>query len=153
MSGFGPTVLRLVVGIVFLSHGAMKLWPELGGLAETTELFESLGFRWPGLVAAVLGAVELGGGATLVLGAHTGWTASALILTTLVTGWRVHLPHGGFLGGALGADAAHGAEFDLVLVGALLCLLATGAGHLSFDGVRRRAADRAAAGLARLRRG
>ncbi len=87
MSGFGPTLLRLVVGAVFLAHGVARFSPQLGGLQETTTLLASLGFKLPHLVAVVLGAVELGGGVALILGAHTGWTAIALSLTTGVTSW------------------------------------------------------------------
>jgi hypothetical protein len=46
----------------------------------------------------------------------------------------------------------HGVEFDIVLAGALLCLVATGAGRLSFDRARRRMTELEAAGRARLRR-
>jgi putative oxidoreductase len=153
MRGFGPTVLRVVVGAVFVSHGVMKLWPEFGGPTETTALLASLGFRLPHLVAVVLGAVELGGGVALALGAYTGWTAIALLQTTVVISWKLHLSSGLLLNWPADSSVAHGAEFDLMLVGALLCLLVTGAGHVSFDRARRYAADREAAGLARLRRG
>ena len=152
MSGFGPTVLRLVVGAVFLSHGVMKVSPAFGGLPETTAMLASLDFKVPHLVAAALGAIELGGGIALMLGAHTGWTAIALLLTTGVTSWKLHLPNGLFLNWSREPGVGNGVEFDLVLVGALLCLVATGAGRLSFDRARRRMAEMEAAGRARRRR-
>ena len=152
MSGFGPTVLRLVVGAVFLSHGVIKVSPAFGGLPETTAMLASLDFKAPHLVAAALGAVELGGGIALMLGAYTGWTAIALLLTTGVTSWKLHLPNGLFVNWSLEPGVGHGVEFDIVLAGALLCLVATGAGRLSFDRARRRMAELEAAGRARLRR-
>ena len=152
MSGFGPTVLRLVVGAVFLSHGVIKVSPAFGGLPETTAMLASLDFKAPHLVAAALGAVELGGGIALMLGAYTGWTAIALLLTTGVTSWKLHLPNGLFVNWSLEPGVGHGVEFDIVLAGALLCLVATGAGRLSFDRARRRMAELEAAGRVRLRR-
>ena len=126
--------------------GVVKMSPE------TTAMLASLDFKVPHLVAAALGAIELGGGIALMLGAHTGWTAIALLLTTGVTSWKLHLPNGLFLNWSREPGVGNGVEFDLVLVGALLCLVATGAGRLSFDRARRRMAEMEAAGRARRRR-
>lgn len=152
MSGLGPTVLRLAVGTVFIAHGWVKLLSALGGGApETAAQLEALAFRAPSAVALTLGGVEAAGGVALLLGAYTGWTAFALILTTAVTGWKLHLPNGLFLNWSLLPGVGHGFEFDLLLIGALLCLMLTGAGSLSVDRARQRATDLEAAGLARLR--
>ncbi|MBP99936.1 MAG: hypothetical protein CL477_04585 [Acidobacteria bacterium] len=153
MSRLGPSLLRLAVGTVFVAHGLMKLLPVPGGgVPETAALFESLAFQAPYAVALSLGWVEAAGGVALVLGAYTGWTAFALLLTTVVTSWKLHLPNGLFLNWALDPGAGHGYEFDLLLIGALLSLMVTGGGSLSVDGARQRAAELEAAGLARLRR-
>ncbi len=147
-------MLRLAVGTVFVAHGLTKLLPwSDGGVSETAALFESLAFQAPYAVALSLSAVEVGGGVALVLGAYTGWTALALLLTTTVTSWKLHLPHGFFLNWSLEPGVGHGYELDLLLVGALLSLMATGAGSLSIDRARQRAAELEAAGLARVRRG
>jgi uncharacterized membrane protein YphA (DoxX/SURF4 family) len=45
----------------------------------------------------------------------------------------------------------HGVEYSLVLVGALVCLAATGAGDFSIDGRSARRAASRASGRARLR--
>jgi putative oxidoreductase len=154
MKGLGPSLLRLAVGTVFVAHGLVKLLPVSGGgVSETVALFESLAFRAPYAVALTLGWVEVAGGVALVLGAYIGWTAFALLLTTAVTGWKLHLPHGLFLNWSLEPGVGHGYEFDLLLIGALLSLIVTGAGSLSVDHARQSAAELKAAGLARLRRG
>ena len=154
MSGLGPSLLRLAVGTVFVAHGLMKLLPVPGGgVKETAVLFESLAFQAPYAVAMTLGWVEAAGGVALVLGAYTGWTASGLLLTTAVTSWRLHLPHGLFLNWSLEPGVGHGYEFDLLLIGALLSLMATGAGSLSVDRARLQTAELEAAGRARLRHG
>lgn len=153
MRGLGPSLLRLAVGTVFVAHGLSKLLPVPGGgVRGTAALFESLAFQAPYAVAMTLGWVEAAGGVALVLGAYTGWTAFALLLTTAVTSWPLHLPHGLFLNWSLEPGVGHGYEFDLLLIGALLSLLATGAGSLSVDGARQRAAELESAGRARLRR-
>ena len=154
MKGLGPSVLRLAVGTVFVAHGLTKLLPiPGGGVPETAAVFESIAFRAPYAVALTLGWVEVAGGVALVLGAYTGWTAFALLLTTAVTSWKLHLPHGFFLNWSLEPGVGHGYELDLLLIGGLLSLIATGAGSVSVDRVRYRTAELEEAGLARLRRG
>ena len=154
MRGWGPSLLRSAVGTVFLAHGLVKLLPRAGGgVSETAALFESLSFQAPYAVAITLGWVEVAGGAALVLGAYTEWTAFALLLTTAVTSWKLHLPNGFFVNWSLDPDVGHGYELDLLLVGGLLSLMATGAGSLSIDRVRYRTAEHEEAARARLRRG
>ena len=107
-----------------------------------------------GIVLGVVGLAQVPSlGVALVLGVFTGWTAFALLLTTAVTSWKLHLPHGLFLNWSLEPGVGHGYEFDLLLIGALLSLMMTGGGSLSVDRARHSAAELEAAGLARLRRG
>jgi len=122
-------------------------------VSETAVLFEALEFQAPYAVAMTLGWVEVGGGVVLVLGAETRWTALALLLTTVVTSWKLRLPHGLFLNWSLEPGVQHGYEFDLLLVGALLSLMATGGGSLSVDRARQHAAELEADGYARVRHG
>ena len=154
MRGLGPTLLRLAVGTVFVAHGLARLLPLAdSGMSETVAQFEALAFQAPYAVAMTLGWVEVAGGVVLVLGAYTGWTAFALLLTTVVTSWKLHLPHGLFLNWSLAPGVQHGYEFDLLLVGALLSLIATGGGSLSFDSASRHAAELEADCYARVRQG
>ena len=45
-AGYGLTVLRIFVGIIFAAHGSQKLfgWFGGGGLAGTAQWMESIGF-------------------------------------------------------------------------------------------------------------
>jgi putative oxidoreductase len=144
---YGPAVLRLVVGLVFVAHGAQKLFGVWGGegLPGTAAWFAQLGLEPSYPLAVVAATVEFGGGLLLIFGAYTVFAAVALIIQMLVAIWTVHLAHGFFL--------PQGYEFNLTLIGALTCLALTGPGALSVDVRRASHAAAAAAGRARLRAG
>jgi putative oxidoreductase len=154
MESAGPAILRAVVGAMFVAHGMQKLFGAFGGggLLGTAGYFESLGLS-PGYPLAVAVAVaEFGGGILLVAGALTRYVCAALTLVMLGAIWNVHLPHGFFMNWANAPGAGHGVEFNLVVIGALLCLAFTGPGALSIDHSRLRSAEADAMGRARLRR-
>lgn len=155
MARYGPAVLRIAVGAVFLAHGAQKLFGLWGGggLAGTAAMLEQLGFR-PGYPwAALVAVVEFGGGLLLIVGALTMAAGFALLVEMVVATWKVHLSNGFFLNWMLVPGRGHGYEFNLVLIAALLCLILSGAGAFSIDGRRARDAESQAAGRARLRAG
>lgn len=144
---YGPAVLRLVVGAVFVAHGSQKLFGVWGGggLMGTAASFSALGFEPSYPLAVVAATVEFGGGLLLLLGAYTIVASLALIVQMAVAIWVVHLPNGFFLPG--------GYEFNLTLIAALACLALTGPGAFSIDARRASHAAAAAAGRARLRAG
>ncbi len=153
MESYGPAVLRLAVGAIFIAHGAQKLFGVWGGggLEGTAAYFAQLGLSPAFPLAAVVGITEFAGGLMLIAGALTRYVSFALILVMAGAIWTVHLPHGFFLNWTHAPDRGHGYEFNLALIGALLCLMLTGSGVLSMDHARARSADAAAAGRARLR--
>jgi len=154
MQPYGPAVLRLAVGAVFVAHGAQKLLSAAGGgLPETASAFADLGLTpvWP--VALLIGLVELAGGLLLICGALTRWVSPVLALATAVAVWKIHLPNGFFMNWSLAPGQGHGYEFSLALIAALVSLMLTGPGALSVDGRRARTAEAAAYGRARLRAG
>jgi putative oxidoreductase len=144
---YGPAVLRLVVGLVFVAHGAQKLFGVWGGegLPGTAAAFAEAGIEPSYALAAVAATIEFGGGLLLVLGAFTVAATLALTLQMLIAIWMVHLPHGFFL--------PNGYEFNLTLIAALVSLALTGPGAFSIDARRASHAATAAAGRARLRAG
>ena len=153
MEHYGPAVLRVMVGITFIAHGAQKLFGIWGGagLAGTGAYFDSIGLS-PGFALAVaVGVTEFGGGLLLVAGALTPFAAGALILTMLGAIVKVHLANGFFLNWAITPGQGHGVEYNLVLIAALLCLVFTGPGAFSIDHSRARSAEADALGRARLR--
>ena len=151
MRDWGPLVLRVALGAIFVAHGLPKLLPIWGGgPTATAAYFSFLGLPVPHLLAVFVGVVEVGGGALLVLGFHTFWVALTLVVHQAVAVWKVHLAHGFFLNWSLTPGLGHGYEFSLLIVAGLVCLMLSGAGALSIDARRRRSAEEQALGRARL---
>jgi uncharacterized membrane protein YphA (DoxX/SURF4 family) len=97
----GTLLLRVVLGIVFLSHGFSKFQ---GGIENTVGWFDSIGL--PGGLAYVVAIIELVGGIALILGFGT--RIAAVLIGVLMIGaiFTAKLP-AGFL---------NGYAFDLVLL-------------------------------------
>ena len=153
MEHYGPAVLRVMVGITFIAHGAQKLFGIWGGagLAGTGAAFDSIGLS-PGFPLAVLVALtEFGGGLLLLAGALTPYVTGALVLVMLGAMWKVHLPNGYFINWANTPGQGHGVEFNLLLIAAWICLAFTGPGPFSIDHRRARSAEADRYGRARLR--
>lgn len=134
-----------------LAHGAQKLFGLWGGagLGGTTALLASWGLNPAQPLAIAVGAAELAGGALLILGGLTRWVALALIVEVGVALWKVNYQKGLLLSTTAGGP---GAEYRLILVGALLCLALTGPGALSVDEWRDSSAEAMRAGRARARK-
>src|SRR5665647_264366 len=98
MYPYGPAVLCLAVGTIFVAHGAQMLLGVWGGpgLSGTAAFMGQLGLG-PGLPLALLaGIVELVGGVMLILGALTLLVALALAVIMGVAIFKVHLAAGFF---------------------------------------------------------
>jgi putative oxidoreductase len=155
MQPYGPAVLRLVVGAVFVAHGAQKLFGVWGGsgLSGTAAYFGQAGLAPAHPLAVIVGGAEFVGGLLLIAGAFTFAAALVLVIDMVVATWKIHLPSGFFINWALAPGRGHGYEFTLTLIGALACLTLTGPGALSIDGWRARSAEYEAYGRARVRAG
>jgi putative oxidoreductase len=153
MEFYGPAVLRVMVGAMFVGHGMQKLFGLFGGggLPGTAAYFDSLGLS-PGYPLAVaVGISEFGGGLLLMAGALTGVASIVLIMVMLGAIWNVHIANAFFMNWAMTPGRGHGVEYSLVIIASLVCILLTGPGALSIDHWRRRSAEANAAGRARLR--
>jgi putative oxidoreductase len=133
--------LRLIVGFGFMQHGYAKL---ARGPDDFIAILHALGVPAASLAAWATIAVELVGGALILLGALVPLASlpmAAVLLTAIVT---VHLPNGYSSIKLLSVDAAGahfgqpGYETDLLYLAALIALSLGGAGPLSVDGLLQR---------------
>lgn len=150
--------LRLVLAVVFIAHGANKLfglWAGpgigVGGPDVTAQFFATVGLEPNFPLAVTVGAIELVGGILLIIGWFTRIAAPALMIVTCLAIWKVHFQWGFFLNWMGAPDRGQGMELSIVLLGGLLCLTLAGAGEWSIDGTREKSAQSRAAGRARLR--
>ena len=135
---WGLVPLRLVVGLVFVVHGAQKLF--VFGLGGAAGFMAKVGIPLPFVAAVVVMAVEILGGLALILGLGTRVAAALLAFEMLVAILTVRLKMG-FVGGY---------EFELTLLAASLSLVLLGAGPVTAKTVfARRAATAAQAGGSR----
>ena len=118
------TVLRVVVGAVFLAHGIQKFF--MFGLHGVAGMFGSIGVPLPAVTSAIVALVELVGGAALILGFLTRWAAALNGFDMLVAVLLVHLKNGFF--------NPMGIEFPLTLLAACIALALLGPGAASVDG-------------------
>ena len=127
-AGYGLTVLRIFVGVIFAAHGSQKLfgWFGGGGLAGTAQWMESIGLGPGTLMAALAGGTEFFGGLALIIGLLARPAALGLSFTLLVAIFSVHIQNGVFM-------ANNGYEFALALLGGTVAVLIEGAGKLSLD--------------------
>ncbi|MCB1666303.1 MAG: DoxX family protein [Pseudomonadales bacterium] len=136
---FSPLALRLPMGIIFVAHGAQKLFGAFGGygLEGTGQFMESIGLTPGVLMAGAAGSAEFFGGLLLIVGLLTRPAAAALAVTMVVAILSVHIGNGLFM------DKG-GYEFGLALLAGTVSLLISGAGRLSVDNAWSRYISRAA---------
>jgi putative oxidoreductase len=115
----GLLLLRLGLGIIFISHG----YPKLIHPGALRGMFVQHGL--PGYFAEISGVLEVFGGALLILGLFTRIAALLLAIEMPVAIWKVH-SGGGYL-------AIHNYEFPMALAVACFALATVGAGQASAD--------------------
>lgn len=117
-------VLRIALGIIFMSHGYPKLGHLRGG-SQMQGFFIEHGL--PGYFVYVAGVIEMFGGGLLLLGLFTRPAALLLAVEMCVAIWKVHSGHG-YL-------AVHDYEFPLTQSASCFALATIGAGFISLDGL------------------
>jgi putative oxidoreductase len=127
-AGYGLSVVRILVGIIFMAHGAQKLFGLFGGygLEGTGQWMESIGLAPGYLMALLSGSAEFFGGLALVVGLLARPAALALSVTLIVAIFSVHIGNGLFM-------SNNGYEFALALLAGSVAVLIEGAGRLSLD--------------------
>lgn len=119
---YGALILRLCLGVMFIAHAMLKL--RVYKIPGTVAFFQSLGL--PGWLAYVTIAIELGGGACLILGIIPRYIA--LLLIPLIVGTIVTV-HG--KNGWLFSNKDGGWEYPAFWAAALLVQFLLGDGILA----------------------
>src|SRR3954462_10914707 len=88
----GLAVLHIVVGLLFVGHGAQKLFGAFGGhgLEGTAGFFESLGLRPGRFHATAAGLNEFVGGLLLALGFPVPGPAGLIVATRVAASLTAH---------------------------------------------------------------
>ena len=114
----GTTILRAVVGGLFIGHGGQKLFGWFGGHGPegTGQFFESgLGLAPGRRHAQTAGAAELGGGFLLATGVATPLAAAAISSTMITAVRKVHLDKGPWV-------SEGGYEYNTVILALMFAL-------------------------------
>ncbi|MEV3990991.1 DoxX family protein [Streptomyces sp. NPDC049837] len=114
-------LFRIVVGLLFLCHGAASLFGVLGGAGGTGGTVPA--GTWPGWYAAV---IELVAGALVLVGLGTRAAAFIASGAMAYAYFKVHQPMGLF-------PLKNGGELAAMYCWSLLLLVFTGPGALSLD--------------------
>ena len=126
----GLTILRVVLGVIFIAHG----FPNLtGGVQGTAEFFGSLGIPAPLLAAWFITVLESVGGLLLLVGFLVTPIASLLAVHMLVGIVLVHAKNGFYVVG----PGTGGIEFNLLLIAGLFAMVLCGPGLAAIDGRHR----------------
>ncbi|MBT2655458.1 DoxX family protein [Bacillus sp. ISL-18] len=128
MINIGLLIIRLVIGLLFVGHGAQKLFGWFGGygLKGTGGWFESIGMK-PGVTMAFFaGLAELVGGILFAVGLLTPLAGIIIAGTMVMAIVKVH--------GANGLWAtSNGYEYNLTLFAVTIGVALIGPGKYALD--------------------
>lgn len=118
--GWGIAALRVAMGLVLLLHGYQKF---AGGLSAVSAYFAQMSIPLPSVTGPFIAALELVGGALLVLGLATRWVGLLFALEFAVATFWVALPRGGVTRSSL----------EIMLLAGGLLLFLNGGGKAALD--------------------
>lgn len=123
MMDLGLLLIRFIIGLLFIGHGAQKLFGWFGGygLKGTGGWLESIGIKPGVFMAFMAGASELVGGLLFAAGVLT-WVGALLIVVTMLVGIAtVHGKNGLWA-------TSNGFEYNLVLIAVAVGVALVGPG-------------------------
>jgi putative oxidoreductase len=127
----GPLLVRLTLGVVFLTTG----WGKLHNLDNVAQFFTSLEIPAPYANAVLVSSIELVGGIAILLGLGTRIAAALLVGVMAVAIWTAKLP-------AIHGIADLAGTVEMIYLAAFAWLLVAGPGAASLDRVVDRALRR-----------
>ncbi len=119
-------ILRITVGIIFIAHGAQKVFGTFGGpgIKGFSESLSTMGFTMPIFWAWIVALSEFLGGLFLIAGIIPRISAGLIGITMIVAILKVHGPNGLF-------SSQGGFEYQLMLLAVSICIVLLGAGKYS----------------------
>lgn len=119
-------IARIIVGVVFMAHGAQKLFGAFGGpgLSAVVQMMGPLGYL------VTIG--EFFGGLGLIVGFLSRFSAASLIVIMLGAIGMVHAKFGFFMNW-MGNQAGEGFEYHLLAIAILLVILIAGPGRFAIS--------------------
>ena len=128
-------VLRVLLGVVMLPHGAQKLLGWFGGYGFSGTMgFFTGTMGIPAVFAFLVIMSEFFGSLALITGAITRLAAFGAGCVMLGATLMVHLPYGFFMNWA-GKQQGEGFEFHLLAMAIAVALMIKGGGRWSIDGL------------------
>ena len=126
-------IVRVVLGVIFFTHGAQKVlgWFGGAGFDGTMRMFGQH-FGIPPFLAVLAMMAEFLGGIGLVVGLLARIAAFGIAVNMVVAVWMVHLPNGLFMNWA-GNQRGEGFEYHLLAIAMALLIMIRGAGAWSLD--------------------
>lgn len=126
------TLMRLLLGIVYLPHGAQKLLGWFGGLGFHGTIAVMARTGIPPFLTFLVIMVEFFGALGLIFGCLTRIAALGIFIDMLVAVLKVHI-HVGFFMNWAGRQKGEGFEFHLLVFAIAIPLIIRGAGAFSVD--------------------
>jgi putative oxidoreductase len=127
-------ILRVMLGVVMLPHGAQKLLGWYGGFGfGGTMGFFTEQMHIPAVFAFLVIMGESFGALGLIVGFLTRFSAFGMLCIMLGAIAMVHWPNGFFMNWS-GKQAGEGFEYHLLVIGMSIALMIAGGGKWSVDG-------------------
>lgn len=134
IDSWGPVLLRLALGIIFIAHGGQKVLGLFGGPGwegTIAHFGQQMGIPMP--LTVLIMAAEFLGGIGLIFGFLTRLAALGICAVMIGAMVKVHLAFGFFLNMTCAPNRGHGIEFNIALLAMALALVCFGPGFASVD--------------------
>lgn len=127
------TIVRVVLGIIFLMHGGQKVLGWFGGLglAGTVGAMTQMGL--PAFLVYIVAFTEFLGGIALILGLLSRLAAFGIMCVMIGAIVTVHWKNGFFINWYNIPNVGHGFEYNLALIAMSLGVILGGPGCCAID--------------------
>jgi len=128
-------ILRLTLGIIMLPHGARKMFGLYGGYGfRLTMDYFTRQMNLPAVLAGLIILTELMGSICLIIGFASRLFAFLFLAIMAGAILTTNYKNGLFMNWS-GNQKGEGFEYHLLVIGICICLLFTGSGKYSTDGL------------------